>query len=592
MTALSINPVFDVFTGTDGAPLDSGYLYIGTAGLNPETNPIQVYFDSALTIPAAQPIRTLAGYPVRSGTPTQLYVDAVDYSLAVKDKNGALLYTALTAADKIPAAGIAADDGAGGALWTTVQGFINKIISSAGAAVVGFIQAGAGAIARTVQSKCREVVSVTDFGADVTGVADSTAAFTAAMVAGTPFVPAGTYKITGTVRGVFYSLGPVTITTGTVTSIIDLSRIGANFRYNDGANLLRALRAGSLKIGGGLDCRGDAFFDTTGVNAGASINESHDSRGAYEPTRSGSATAYSDLCDSLATWTTITVGTGAAAVVADPEPDPAVGNVFDFTTGATLASIGGAQKDVGSIPASYGFQFLVKLNAVGANSADALEIALGNINTYNTILRLYNGAFEVFQDGAYRLLFAHGGNFWTEWWVEVTQLAGASHRVDLYAGTQLVGSRTGNLPAGATDGLLVFQQKSGVTINRESRIAVINIGSSQLADNMTLVGAVYPARFSPTIVRAVFLIEDTSVALNTNVNLTAQLSQNGGVAWENVTLQKVDLFSLGVVDSAKNIWILIVEHKFANIGAQEITWKLTSSGNWWFAVTGAYMEWI
>lgn len=366
----------------------------------------------------------------------------------------------------------------------------------------------------------------------------------------------------------------------------------ANLQYNNGVNLLRALRAGGLPIGGGVDCRGDVFFYTTGVNAGSSINEAHDVRGAYTPTRSGSASVYADLCGSLSSWTSIAIGTGGAAIVADTEPDPAVGDVFAFTSGATISGIGGAQKDIGSVPASFGFQFLVKLDAVGTNSTDSLEIALGNVNGYNTIMRLYDGAFTVFQDGAYRLLYAHGGNYWTEWWVEVTQISGASHRVDLYAGTQLVGSRTGDLPGSATDGLLALQQKSAATTNRESRIAVINIGSSQLADNMTLRSVTYPTRFSPTIARAIFLIEDTSVALDVNVNLTAQVSQNGGVAWENVTLQKVDLFSLGVVDSSKNIWILIAEHEFTNIGASELTWKLTSTGNWWFAVTGAYMEWL
>lgn len=366
----------------------------------------------------------------------------------------------------------------------------------------------------------------------------------------------------------------------------------ANLQYNNGVNLLRALRAGGLSIGGGVDCRGDVFFDTTGVNAGTSINEAHDVRGAYTPTRSGSSSVCADLCGSLASWTTIVVGTGGAAVVVDPENDPAVGDVFSFTSGGTLSSIGGAQKDIGSVPASFGFQFLVKLNAVGTNPSDALEVAIGNVNGYNTIMRLYDGAFTVFQDGAYRTLTAHGGNYWTEWWVEVTQISEASHRIDLYAGTQRIGSRTGNMPGSATDGLLVFMQRSGVTANRESRVSVINVGSSQLADNLTLVSAIYPARFSPTMVRAVFLIEDTSVALDANTNLTVRFSQNGGVAWENATLQKVDLFSLGVVDSSKNIWILIAEHEFTNIGASELTWKLTSTGNWWFAVTGAYMEWL
>lgn len=60
---------------------------------------------------------------------------------------------------------IGAQDGSSGSLWTTVQGFINKLLSSAGASVIGFVQAGTGAVARTVQDKERDQVSVKDFGA-------------------------------------------------------------------------------------------------------------------------------------------------------------------------------------------------------------------------------------------------------------------------------------------------------------------------------------------------------------------------------------------------------------------------------------------
>lgn len=60
MSALRVNP-FEYFTDTNGDPLDDGYIYVGVANLDPETNPISVFYDSALTIPVAQPIRTVAG---------------------------------------------------------------------------------------------------------------------------------------------------------------------------------------------------------------------------------------------------------------------------------------------------------------------------------------------------------------------------------------------------------------------------------------------------------------------------------------------------------------------------------------------------
>jgi hypothetical protein len=90
-----MNPITNLipqFFDTDGQPLDAGYLYFGTANLNPETDPITVYWDSAGTQPAAQPIRTVNGYPSRYGTPGVLYL-ASSYSFALRNKKGLLVAT-------------------------------------------------------------------------------------------------------------------------------------------------------------------------------------------------------------------------------------------------------------------------------------------------------------------------------------------------------------------------------------------------------------------------------------------------------------------------------------------------------------------
>jgi len=94
MSALSVEPPFPAFAGADGQPLDDGYIWIGTVNLNPITNPIVAYWDSALTITAVQPIRTSGGYPVYQGTPSRIYT-ASDYSIQVQNKNGTVVYTSL-----------------------------------------------------------------------------------------------------------------------------------------------------------------------------------------------------------------------------------------------------------------------------------------------------------------------------------------------------------------------------------------------------------------------------------------------------------------------------------------------------------------
>ena len=62
---------------------------------------------------------------------------------------------------------------------------------------LSFTQAGTGAVARTVDSRLKDVVSVKDFGAIGDGVANDTAAIQAALDSGKAvFLPSGTYKVT------------------------------------------------------------------------------------------------------------------------------------------------------------------------------------------------------------------------------------------------------------------------------------------------------------------------------------------------------------------------------------------------------------
>jgi hypothetical protein len=135
MSALSIQPTFPIFTETDGLPLENGYIWIGAANLDPQGNPINVYWDAALTIAAPQPIRTLNGYPSRSGTPARLYVNS-DYSIRVLNKNGSLVYSAPEATERynasvitsvnVNAADVVYNPPGTGAVTTDVESVLNS----------------------------------------------------------------------------------------------------------------------------------------------------------------------------------------------------------------------------------------------------------------------------------------------------------------------------------------------------------------------------------------------------------------------------------------------------------------------------------
>jgi parallel beta-helix repeat protein len=181
MSALSIQPPFPVFTDIDGQPLEDGYVWIGTANLDPQTNPISVFFDAGLTIPAPQPIRTLSGYPARAGSPGRLYVNN-DYSIRVLNKNGTVVYSAPAATER----------------------YSGSVISTINAIQVIYDPPFVGGAQTNVQAKLAQTVSVLDFGAVGDGVTDDTAAIQAAVDAANvvtfPKTPSGIYLVSNTIR--------------------------------------------------------------------------------------------------------------------------------------------------------------------------------------------------------------------------------------------------------------------------------------------------------------------------------------------------------------------------------------------------------
>lgn len=86
------------------------------------------------------------------------------------------------------------DDEAGGTVWSEDEAAGTALGAATGASLVGFIQSGSGAIARTVQAKERDIVSIKDFGATGDGTTVDRSAinltFTALNAAGGGFARA------------------------------------------------------------------------------------------------------------------------------------------------------------------------------------------------------------------------------------------------------------------------------------------------------------------------------------------------------------------------------------------------------------------
>ena len=225
MALTQVTGPYPIFTDLDGTPLDDGYLYIGAINQDPEQNPIQVFWNSALTIPATQPIRTSNGYAYRNGTPALLYTGG-EFSITIRNKrNEFVLYSpvgygfdpaAVSASvvkndfvgdgvevdfvlsaspstilatnifingvyqekDSYTLSGNTITFSIAPPLNSSIEILTNEtgVINTGNATAISYTAGFAGATLQTVQTKLEQYVSVKDFGAVGNGVTNDTAA--------------------------------------------------------------------------------------------------------------------------------------------------------------------------------------------------------------------------------------------------------------------------------------------------------------------------------------------------------------------------------------------------------------------------------
>lgn len=362
------------------------------------------------------------------------------------------------------------------------------------------------------------------------------------------------------------------------------------------ANIL-ALRAGSktfMQMPGG---QVDGFQTSSGIDTTYSANYFYDARKVVTPTRSGSSTVGDDDCNTLSGWTDMDSGSGSTTVITSSDPDPMIGKVFRFSTGTTAGSVAKQKKDFGSIPSSFGAMFISKLTAVGTAAGDALFLSFENIDNVELRIRLIDNQIAVFIDGTWLQLFAPsgGGGGYREHWFEVTKLSSSSWRVDLLLGTEIVGTATGVLPAGtSTNGLVTITQGFTSSNNRVSEIALINIGTTQLPDDMSLVGVDrYNMPGGLTDCFMVLLIEYTAgeqIVLNTDIQ--AWLSPNGHGAYENVALVDGGRSKIGVIDDQKWVHVLYGTRTFTGTTGTNYKSLISTFNGKYIAVLGVdYLAW-
>lgn len=246
---------FNVQELTDsGAPLVGGRLYTYSYGTTTQKD---AYTDADGVIPQTYTSDGAGGQYIaldsRGELPAPLYLATGSYDLALKRADGSTVWTRR----------------AEGTLGLAV------LAGTSGASLVGWTGPYTGAVARTVQDRLRETVSVKDFGAVGDGSTDDTTAIQNAInnvasstVPLTLFFPRGTYRITSQITtptgAIVHLLGE-----GPGSTIIrqdSTTAGGISFDCN-------LVQGGSVR---GMTIKGNSTLGTGSTGIGLDINQCND----------------------------------------------------------------------------------------------------------------------------------------------------------------------------------------------------------------------------------------------------------------------------------------------------------------------------
>lgn len=295
-------------------------------------------------------------------------------------------------------------------------------------------------------------------------------------------------------------------------------------------------------------------------------------------------------------WTNVNVLTGQQTIINLTDPDPAVsGPALDLHSGATVGGIGGVQRVLPNVPNTFGVMAMPQLYQVGTNPADALWVMIQTNIGRTLMLRFYDNQTDVNLGGGWVGLYTgRGGNYIWEVWVMCVDNGDGTNTINLYSGTELVGTQTGVMPTGiafANNSLTIMQRGAANTMRR-SHIAQINVGTTQLADTMEAVCLPFSATFSPEIGHVMLMVEDVSNDVVINDNVEVFVTKDNVANWQKVTLAEVvPGWGRGEIGNLKPIRMFVGSVEFTPGSGQTMRWNYKTSQGTFAAAQGLGFFW-